>query len=352
MTVDTLPARRTFSASLGQMASLADALELCDVIAQTDLVPRALQGRPANILLVWMMGEEIGLSLAQAVREIYCPPGGMPQMRGRLLLARLRDARHDYWWEDGGEGAGAYCEFTLIRSDTKREYKARFSVADAIAAGLVTQKENGQIVALSREGRPLPWMSYRQDMLFWRAVARAVNRAAPEVAMGFDVMEAPAPLPDDASQAPAAGPLGGAVAAPAPATAPPALPEGESAAAELAVLDQQGQAWRPGPDPRDEADEPASREQQRELADAFAAVGWDPKRHRGSILAACTAFAGRVLSSPKDLTSGEVTGMLAEMSKITGSEEATVIMADKAEEWRQRVRERDPDAAEALFPEQ
>lgn len=355
---DNLSARKSQTASLDQVTTLADALELCDVIAQTDLVPRALQGRPANILLVMMMGKEIGLSLAQAVREIYCPPGGMPQMRGRLLLARLRQAGHDYTWEEGGEGAGAYCEFTVIRGDNKREYRARFSVEDAMAAGLVTEKD-GRLVALSREGRPLPWMAYRQDMLFWRAVARAVMRAAPEVAMGFDLMEA-APLPEDASAAPA-GPLGGMVpaAAAAAGTGPPALaapPGPGDAAAELAELDEQGRAWQPDAGARDgeapDGEAPASRQQQRELSEAFAAAGWDPKRHRGTILAACTAYCGRALQSAKDLTSREAAGMLTEMRKMIndGPDDALpVIMADKAEAWRQRLRDSDPDAAEALF---
>ncbi len=351
---DNLPAvpKRAQVASLDQVTTLSEALELCDVIAQTDLVPKALQGRPANILLVMMMGKEIGLSLAQAVREIYCPPGGMPQMRGRLLLARLRQAQHDYIWEEGGEGLSAYCEFTVIRGDNKREYKARFTIEDAKAAGLVTEKD-GRLVALSREGRPLPWMAYRQDMLFWRAVARAVMRAAPEVAMGFDLMEA-APLPDDAASAPA-GPLGGTApgsAAPAGAgpPAPSPAPGPGDTAAELADLDARGQAWTDG----QSGDEPASRKQQQELSEVFAAAGWDPKRHRGTILAACTAYCGRALQSAKDLKSREVDGMLTEMRKMIsdGPEDALpVIMADKTEAWRQRVRESDPDAAEALFAE-
>jgi hypothetical protein len=197
---ETRPAAVEIHAETDQLATvdpsqpitnLRHGVLLCDQLSRSDLVPRGLQGKPANIFIVIMAGQEIGLTWPVSLRMIYSPGPGQIGMRGELLLAKLHEAGHEYEWE---EVAGESCTFRLERyagpARKARHYEATFTIEDAIQAGLAKRNTNGEVVALSRENKPLPWMQYSADMLFWRAVSRCVKRAAPEILMGFEVQGA------------------------------------------------------------------------------------------------------------------------------------------------------------------
>jgi hypothetical protein len=188
---ENLPEKRRTQVTLNKpLTDLDEAWRLCEALAGSNLVPQALQGRPANILLVIMTGQELGLSVAQSLRTIYAPASGNTQLRGQLVLAKLREAGHDYEFQQDD----LECRFTLIRGDNGRKYEGRFTMNDAVRARLVEahQREDGstEYLARSSQGKILPWELYAPDMLFWRAVSRAVNRGAPEVMLGFSIMGA------------------------------------------------------------------------------------------------------------------------------------------------------------------
>jgi hypothetical protein len=214
------------------ITNLRHGVLLCDQLARSDLVPRGLQGKPANIFIVIMAGQEMGLTWPVSLRTIYSPGPGQIGMRGELLLAKLHEAGHEYSWE---EDPGESCTFTLERygadpARKARAYAATFSIDDAIQAGLAKRNANGEVVALSRDGKPMPWMQYSSDMLFWRAASRCVKRAAPEVLMGFEVQGSDG----DGRSAP-----GEVELKPASAVQPPSGPEFERASEEqLRKLDE------------------------------------------------------------------------------------------------------------------
>jgi hypothetical protein len=87
---DNLPARRQQAVSLDDITDLDQALRFCDVISQSGLLPAA--------------------------------------QRGRYLLARLRKAGHDYWWEETSDS----CTFFIKRGDNPRTYSAAFTITDAL----------------------------------------------------------------------------------------------------------------------------------------------------------------------------------------------------------------------------
>jgi hypothetical protein len=108
---------------------------------------------------------------------------------------RLRSQGHDF---DHTDPITEICEVRLHRGHEApyegyepkpcgkgRDFFGRFSVRDAEQAGLLTVTDEGQVRARSNNGNPLPWETYTGDMLFWRAIARAVRRGCPEVTMGF-----------------------------------------------------------------------------------------------------------------------------------------------------------------------
>lgn len=189
----------------GPLKNLAQAWAIAKVLAQSSMVPQALRGQPQNCLVTMMLGQELGLTWTQATRGIYVLPNGTPGLRGQLLLAQIRKAGHRYTFDRADDS----CTCTITRKDEefKIPYEGKFTLDDALAAGLVTKKD-GKLFARSNSGQPLPWEQYRRDMLQWRAVARAAGIGAPEVIYGFDI----AGIGDGAE---------GAAAAVAPGPVPP-----------------------------------------------------------------------------------------------------------------------------------
>jgi hypothetical protein len=231
---ENLPARqqdswRTAKVDLTKpIADLDQAIRVSDVLARSELVPKALYGKPASVLHVIVTGQSLGLHWIESVRVIYSPGPGQIGMRGQFLLSRLRQAGHRYSFSEGD----GYCTFKLTRGDTKEEFESTFTIEDAIQGGLATRNEDGQIIALSRDGKKLPWMSWTRRMLRWRSVSDGVSIGAPEVSLGFEVEGAEAP----------AGPEPDVVLRPAE-PAPPGPAPGEAApgggqAAQLAELDR------------------------------------------------------------------------------------------------------------------
>lgn len=355
--------------------NLRHGVVLCDQLARSDLVPRGLQGKPANIFVVIMAGQEMGLTWPVSLRTIFSPGPGQVGMRGELLLAKLHEAGHEYEWE---EDPGRSCTFTLERyandpNRQTRKYSATFTIEEALTAGLVKRNDRGEIVALSRDGKPLPWMQYSPDMLYWRAVARCVKRAAPEVLMGFEVQGAvdTEPTPDEVELKVATN-----------VTPPTPTPVFERATAEqLRILDERmrqenSEAHVPGP-PSDEelatayqeaADEiretleeqdtpdptpeqpappepPADRAKGQVLTERFAALGWDPRKHRADMMRACSVYLRRRVTGSRDMTTAEIMALAAELSRIQRyipEPQHPVALADKVEEWRENWERDDP----------
>jgi hypothetical protein len=166
------------------LSDLDQAFRLAQLLAQSSMVPQALRGSPQNCLVTMLLGRELGLSWIQSIRGIYVLPSGQPGLRGALLLARIRAAGHRYEFIESDDA----CEFVLKRKDEefKISHTGKFGVEDAKAAGLVHEKD-GKLIARSNSGQPLPWESYRRDMLQWRAVARGAARGCPELIFGFDL---------------------------------------------------------------------------------------------------------------------------------------------------------------------
>lgn len=186
-TPETLPARTTDLSEVmldGPLKNMAQAWAIAKVIAQSSMVPRALQGSPQNCLVTMMLGQELDLTWMQSIRGIYVLPNGTPGLRGQLLLALIRKAGHRYTFERTDDSCK--CIITRKDEDHKVPYEGAFTLDDALAAGLVREKD-GKLFASSHDGKPLPWQQYRRDMLQWRAVARAAGIGAPEVIYGFDI---------------------------------------------------------------------------------------------------------------------------------------------------------------------
>lgn len=159
-----------------QPSSFADAMAMADWLSKSGLTPKALQGKPQDILVIIMAAVDCGLSVYQGLQELT-PINGRVTMSARLASARA--ASHP-----------SCRKFAVIHSDRQKavvrverhdwpegEYQdVTFSVQQAKRAGLLNNRG--------------PWQTWLEDMLVARARTRAANQYFPEALMGFQEMSA------------------------------------------------------------------------------------------------------------------------------------------------------------------
>lgn len=144
-------------------------MELAKVLGMSSLLPQALRGKPADVLVTVMYGREMGLTPMQSIQGIYVV-NGRPTCAGKLLLAQVRRAGHKV--KLTGDAKAARCVIT--RNDDPEPHVEDFTWSDAERAKLT--------------GKDV-WKQWPQNMLRWRALSNAVNFTCPEVAMGFEITE-------------------------------------------------------------------------------------------------------------------------------------------------------------------
>ena len=161
---------------------LDEAYRLSKALALSSLLPDALRGKPSDVLVTILYGQELGLAPMQAIRGINVVKG-RPQMSGQLWIAKVRQAGHRLTVTEHTDES---CTVTIRRGDTGEEHAETFKLADAVASKLVAIKD-GKPFARSSRGEALPWETFTKRLLLWRCVTNAATIICPEVALGFGV---------------------------------------------------------------------------------------------------------------------------------------------------------------------
>lgn len=156
-----------------RLQTYEQARDLAKVIANSDLAPKDFRGKPDNVLIAIIMGDELGLAPMQAVQNIAVI-NGRPSLWGDAVLALVRSsglcAAFREWTEGEGDSLVAYCS-TTRRDDPKSICQRMFSVGDAKRAGLW--------------GKQGPWQQYPARMLQMRARGFALRDTYPDVLRGI-----------------------------------------------------------------------------------------------------------------------------------------------------------------------
>lgn len=154
--------------------SLAEAMKLAELIANSDLAPKDFKGKAGNCLIAMQMGMEVGLAPMQAIQNIAVI-NGRPTLWGDAALALVQSSTVcEYVRETWDEKAQTWtCRGK--RRDTKEEGVYTFSLADAEKAGL-TKKEG-------------TWQSYRKRMIQMRARAFCLRDNFADVLKGLAIRE-------------------------------------------------------------------------------------------------------------------------------------------------------------------
>lgn len=163
---DLLPAPKTAD----------EAFKLADLMAHCQMIPKAFQGRPADIVVAMMWSHSLGIPIVQGLQYIAVI-NGKPSMYGDGLLAVVMSSGQctDFREELKGEGNNLTAVCTVKRRGLEAPIVGTFSMEDARVAGLL--------------GKPGPWKQYPKRMLKMRARAFALRDAFPDILSGMSSAE-------------------------------------------------------------------------------------------------------------------------------------------------------------------
>jgi len=136
-----------------------DVLQFCTWISQSDIVPQAYKGKPADIFVAMSYGKEIGLPFMTSVQKIAII-GKRPALPSDIKLAMVRakgllEEHREAKIEDIEKTGIAWCE--MKRKGLKDVMRHTFSVDNAKRAGLWERR--------GYNNAPTPWVNYPFRML-------------------------------------------------------------------------------------------------------------------------------------------------------------------------------------------
>jgi hypothetical protein len=190
-TGELVPIERDSGPGHGSLGMLGEAIRLADVIADTEMVPAALRGRPAAVVAVVLAGHELGLGPMQSLAQVHLI-NGRPSLAAEAMRGLAMAHGHTIIPDANEDSATVRCR----RRDWPPDQWAKFvfTMGDAERAGLA-----GHGV----------WKQYPRAMLTARATAEACRAIFPDVLAGLSytpeeagaIIDIPAADSDDASWA-------------------------------------------------------------------------------------------------------------------------------------------------------
>lgn len=158
--------------------SLKEAMDFCELMANSDLVPNTYKGKPGNIMVAIQMGQELGLSPMRALRSIAVINGRASMWGDDVLAMVLASPVCEYVDESASTDKQGVCK-------TKRkgcaEQVSIFTLEDAKRAGLL--------------GKQGPWQSHTGRMLKLRARGFGLRDTFADVLAGLVTAEEALDLP-------------------------------------------------------------------------------------------------------------------------------------------------------------
>jgi hypothetical protein len=166
-------------------ATITEAIQFSEMLASSQMVPKAYQGKPQDIMVCVQWGYEIGLAPMQALQNIAVI-NGKPSVYGDAAMALVQASPvcedvEEYFEGEGTPNPIAVC---VAKRKGRKPVVAKFSVEDAKRAGL-----------WAKQG---PWSAYPKRMMQMRARGFALRDAFPDVLKGLITAEEAQDYPDEA----------------------------------------------------------------------------------------------------------------------------------------------------------
>lgn len=158
--------------------SLAEAMRFCEIMADSELVPKDFRGKPGNILVAIQMGMELGMSPMRALKSIAVINGRASVWGDELLAMVLASPVCEYVDESESTEKVGICK---VKRKGGTEHVSIFTLEDAKRAGLL--------------GKQGPWTQHTGRMLKLRARGFALRDKFADVLAGLVTTEEAMDLP-------------------------------------------------------------------------------------------------------------------------------------------------------------
>jgi len=170
------------------LSTMDEAMRYSELLAKSQMVPKAYQGKPEDVLVAVSWGMELGLAPLQALQNIACI-NGKPSVYGDAAMALVQNSStcdniEEYFEGEGTVNPVAVC---VAHRKNRTPVTAKFSVEDAKRAGLW--------------GKQGPWSAYPKRMLQMRARGFAIRDAFPDVLKGLITVEEAQDFPAETTRA-------------------------------------------------------------------------------------------------------------------------------------------------------
>lgn len=163
-----LPPTESFSL---RPRNFEEAYRFSNLIAESDLIPKEFQKKPANVLLAVQLGMELGVAPMQALQSIFVV-NGRPAIFGDLLPAIAYQSGLLEFIKEEGDEKQATC---TVKRKGHESITRTFTYTEAERAKLPARNPT--------------YLSYPKRMLAMRARAYAIRDAFPDVLKGVYVRE-------------------------------------------------------------------------------------------------------------------------------------------------------------------
>lgn len=148
--------------------TLDQAERLAMMLSKSTLLPRALQGKPGDVLVVLITGRELGLSPMQAIRGIHVIDG-RPCMAADLMAALVQRRRDVCEW------------FRLVHSDDNRAVYETLRVGHPAPVKMEWTMEQAKAAGVAGKDN---WRKYPAAMLRARCAAALIRAVYPDLMHG------------------------------------------------------------------------------------------------------------------------------------------------------------------------
>lgn len=156
--------------------SLNDVYDLAKQLAASKIIPENYQGNVPNIVAAAMMGNDLGISTMQAMREIYVVHG-RPASSALLKVALVRQSPLCRYWRMV-ESTDKQAIFETLRDGDPAPTRHSYTLEDAKRAGLFPGKPD-------RNGEPSQWSKRTALMLRRRCESELADEVYPDVVKGL-----------------------------------------------------------------------------------------------------------------------------------------------------------------------
>lgn len=160
------PISKALARSDASDRDLTASVDYARKLSASDLLPKAYQGKPQNVLLAVEYGRSLGLDPMTAINMTHVVQG-KPTASAQLVGALVRRAGHTL--RVRGDATTATCKI-IRKDDPEFTFEVTWTMDRAKTAGVLSNSV---------------WKSYPQAMLKARAITECARDACPEVLAGI-----------------------------------------------------------------------------------------------------------------------------------------------------------------------